>query len=303
MIRFHTIQIQERDAYEEILFSQPERNCEYSFANQFLWGRQEHAYLHGCIAYFAHFYGRSVYPYPIGSGDKRRVVAEIMEDALQRGIPCRFSSLTQTDREELESWFPGRFRFQPDRNGMDYVYSIDDLADLRGRKYQKKRNHVNRFRAEHPDYQVVPLSGENMEEARNMVHRWFETRMAEDPDGDYLLEQVAMERAFRCFDALNMEGISLVDKGEVLAVTMGTRLSAETFDVHFEKALESVDGAYAAVNCEFARYLRLKIPELCFLNREDDMGQEGLRKAKLSYLPHHMAEKYWAYQLEDIDGR
>lgn len=81
-------------------------------------------------------------------------------------------------------------------------------------------------------------------------------------------------------------------------MTMGSRLGPDTFDIHFEKAREDVDGAYAAVNCEFARHLRAKYPELRYLNREDDLGLEGLRKAKLSYNPHHMVEKFWAY-LED----
>jgi hypothetical protein len=81
---------------------------------------------------------------------------------------------------------------------------------------------------------------------------------------------------------------------------MGSRISPDTFDIHFEKAREDVDGAYPTINCEFARYLRLKHPEIRFLNREDDMGLEGLRKAKLSYNPHHMVEKYWAYLAEDL---
>lgn len=91
-------------------------------------------------------------------------------------------------------------------------------------------------------------------------------------------------------------------KQEILAVTMGSRLWSDTFDIHFEKAREDVDGAYAAVNCEFARYLRLKYPNLRYLNREDDVGLAGLRKAKLSYNPHHMVEKSWAYLAEDFHG-
>jgi hypothetical protein len=77
-------------------------------------------------------------------------------------------------------------------------------------------------------------------------------------------------------------------------------MGADTFDIHFEKAREDVDGAYAAVNCEFARYLRLKYPEIAYLDREDDLGLEGLRKAKLSYNPHHLVGKHWAYLNEDI---
>ena len=99
-----------------------------------------------------------------------------------------------------------------------------------------------------------------------------------------------------------MEGILLLDGKEVLAVTMGSRLGAEIFDIHFEKAREDVDGAYNAVNCEFARFLRLKYPEIRYLDREEDMGLEGLRKAKLSYNPHHMVEKHWAFLPEDLYG-
>ena len=182
------------------------------------------------------------------------------------------------------------------------MYAIDDLAELKGRKFQKKRNHVNRFRTEHPECVCVPLDAGNLEPARKMVEDWYRRRIAEDPHGEYLLEQVAMDRAFRHFGALEMEGILLQDGGEVLAVSMASRLSRDTMDVHFEKAREDVDGAYAAINCEFARYLRQKHPELNYLNREDDMGIEGLRKAKLSYQPHHFEEKYWACLMEDLHG-
>lgn len=96
-----------------------------------------------------------------------------------------------------------------------------------------------------------------------------------------------------------MEGLLLKSGGQALAMTLGSRLNANTFDVHFEKALDIADGAYAAINNGFAKYLREKYPDICFLNREDDLGLEGLRKAKLSYCPHHMVEKSWACLLED----
>lgn len=294
MIDFKRYKPMDREEYERTLFSQPERGCEYAFANQYLWGRQQIAWLHGCTVYFSHFYGRSVYPYPVGSGDKKAAIEAILRDAGKRGIPCRITGMTALDRQELESLFPGKFTVKTDRDGFDYVYAIDDLADLRGRKFQKKRNHVNRFRTEHPGYEVVPLTVCNMAMAQHMVNEWYRLRMKADPEGDYLLENIALARAFQNYETLGMEGIMLMDQGQVLAVTMGSRLREDTVDVHFEKAMEDVDGAYAAVNCEFARYLRLKHPEVKFLNREDDMGLEGLRKAKLSYHPVCLTEKYWA---------
>jgi len=300
MIDFQRLKLSQKEAYEEILFSCEPRGCEYSFANLYLWGRQQAAFLHGCVAFFSHFYGRSIYPYPIGSGDKKAVIEAILRDARERGLPCRITNMTEADKEELEHWFPGKFLLQADRDGFDYVYAIDDLADLKGRKFQKKRNHVNKFRSQHPDFQVVPLDPCNLAMAQHMVNEWFRLRMNADPQGNYLLENLAMARAFQNYSGLGMEGIALVEDGRALAVALGSRLSQDTFDIHFEKAQEDIDGAYAAVNCEFARYLRLKYPDIAFLDREDDMGLEGLRKAKLSYNPHHLIPKYWAYQEEDL---
>ena len=302
MIEFKRLKLSQKEDYEKILFACSGRSCEYAFANMYLWGRQEGVFFPDCVAFFSHFNGKSIYPYPMGAGDRRAVLEEILADARQRGIPCRITSMTKAEAEELEGWFPGKFLIRTDRDGFDYVYAIDDLADLKGRKFQKKRNHVNRFRAEYPEAVSVPLEPDNLEKAQEMVEDWYRQRLEEDPHGEYLLERIAMDRAFRHFKALGMEGLMLMDGDRVLAVTMASRLSRNTMDVHFEKAREDVDGAYAAVNCEFARFLREKHPELEFLNREDDMGLEGLRKAKLSYQPHHFEEKYWACLMEDLHG-
>ena len=291
MIEFHKMKLAEKEEYEKILFACETRGCEYTFANLYLWGKQQVAFLHGCVAFFSHFYGRTVYPYPIGPGDKKTVIEEILLDARERGIPCRITGMTDADREELETLFPGKFILRSDRDGADYVYAIDDLADLRGRKFQKKRNHVNKFRSQHPNFQVVELNACNLPLVQHMINEWYRVRMKADPEGNYLLENIAMARACQNYVGLGMEGIALVDDGQVLAMTMGSRMGRDTFDIHFEKALEHVEGAYAAVNCEFARFLRLKYPDVAYRDREDVRGLQGLRKAKHSYNPHHMVGK------------
>ena len=296
MIDFQKLTSAQREEYNRILFSCPPRGCEYSFVNLSLWGLQKVVFLHGCIAFFSHFYGRSVYPYPIGNGNRRAVIEEILLDARERGIPCRLTGMTNADREELEAWFPGRFLLKAIRNSSDYVYAIDDLADLKGRKYQKKRNHANRFRAEHPDYKVVPLTPCNMVLAQHIINDWYVSRLKEDPEGDYMLENIALAKACRFYGDLGMDGILLMEGDRVLAVTIGSPMAKDTFDIHFEKAREEVDGAYTVVNQEFARYLRLKYPEIAYLDREDDMGLENLRKAKESYHPIFL-EKYIAKEI------
>lgn len=300
MLDFHRLHLSQREQYNAIVSSLEERSCEYSFANLYLWGRQQVVFRGDCAAFFSHFNGKSIYPYPIGSGDKRSLVAEAIRDAQERGIPCRFSSMTEQDCRELEGWYPGKFFFRPDRDGFDYVYDIHALADLKGKKLQKKRNHLNRFRAEHPEARVLPLDSGNLDMAREMVEQWYQNRMRNDPDRDYCLERLAMRRAFQKYEGLGMEGIALLEGERCIAVTMGTRLSESTFNTHFEKAREDVDGAYTAVNAAFAGYLREKFPELLYINREDDMGIEGLRRAKSSYHPHHMMEKYIADAKEEF---
>ena len=300
MMDFQRMTAAQKEQYEHILFCEPERGCEYSFANLFLWGHQKVAFFHDCVLFFSHFHGKSVYPCPIGPGSKKAAVEAILQDAGKRGIPCRITGITNADREELEALFPGKFLFCTNRDFFDYVYDIHDLADLRGRKFQSKRNHFNRFCTDHPDHQVIPITCGLMPRIKKFTESWFARRRETDPQGDYLLENLAMARAFNHWDELALEGIALVDKDEILAITVGSRLSPDTFDIHFEKAREDVSGAYTAVNCQFARHLRLKHPEIAFLNREDDMGLEGLRTAKLSYRPHHMVEKYWAYVQEYI---
>lgn len=299
MIEFKPVTLEDKTVYEHYLMDGNERGCEYSFANLYLWGRQTATILHDHLVLFSQFNRRSVYPYPVGYGNKQAVLDAIIADAKERGIPCRITGLCATDKQTLEELYPGRFRFHSDRDAFDYVYSIDNLADLKGKKYQRKRNHYNRFRDMFPTYTVTPLDEDNLLRVRQMVAKWYEDRLRENPGGDYLMEQVALSKAFQHYRELCMEGLVLLDGEDVLAVTLGSRMSDSTFDVHFEKARWDVNGGYAAINCEFARHIRNNYPQIQFLNREEDMGLEGLRKAKQRYYPHHMIEKSWACLLEN----
>lgn len=299
MIDFQPTTLDDRQAYNDVLLSGSERGCEYSFANLYLWGRQKLARLGDYFVIFSQFNRKSVYPWPVGRGDIRPVLESIMQDAQKRGIPCRITGLNESDMALLEQLYPGKFRFHCDRDFYDYVYDIHDLADLKGRKFQKKRNHFNRFLAQHPDHEVRPITPELLPQVRAFVEQWYARRQQEDPQGDFHMERIALTRALDRYQQLGMETLVLMENGEILAFTMASPLSADTVDVHFEKARSDVDGAYPAINCLFARYLREKHPDLRYLNREDDMGLEGLRKAKLSYCPHHMVEKCWACLLED----
>ncbi len=298
MIDFKPLDFANKAEYEKILSQLSERGCEYNFSNLYLWGRQRIAFHHGNVAFFSQFDRKSVYPFPLGQ-DLKPTLDAIIHDAKVRDIPCRLTGLSQEDCATLERLYPGKFRMHFDRDGFDYVYDINDLAELKGRKYQRKRNHINRFRQNYPDYTVEPLTDENTQDAALLLQQWYTQREEADPLADFHMEKAAIFKALRSRKELGVEGLLLRQSGKLLALTIGTQFTPTTFDVNFEKALEEADGAYPTINWEFARYLREKYPALQYLDREDDMGLEGLRKAKLSYCPHHMIEKNWACLLED----
>ena len=292
MIPFERLTLDKKAEYDALLRHAAHRGCAFSFANLYLWGRQCAARVGDDLLLFSHFQGKTMYPYPAGADVKQETIELLMADARERGIPLRLAGLNTQDVEHLEHWFPGQFRFHCGREGHEYVYAIDDLADLKGKKYQPKRNHINRFLLEYPDARILPLNDETLPDAEALANRWYQRRTDEE-DAD--MERVALDRAFANWKALGMEGLVMYVGEQVVAMTMGSFLSEDTVDVHFEKADTDFGGAYAVINRAFARHIRDKYPAVRFLNREDDMGLEGLRKAKLSYHPHHMVEKCWAH--------
>lgn len=294
MINFQKLNPNDAALYRNYLRHATHRGCAFDFANLFMWGRQCAAFVDDHLLFFSHFNGHTLYPFPIGPSDPKQSLDAIISDAHERGIPCRITGLTEKEKAVLEEYYPGQFRFYFDRDSFDYVYDINDLADLKGRRYQQKRNHLHRFEDACPDFYTRPLDEATLPACRNMTDNWYRQRAMDNPHEDLQMEQNALRRAYSHYDALGMEGLVLYAGGQIVAMTMGSFLNEDTVDVHFEKAVTDIPGAYAAINREFARHIRSKYPHVKFLNREDDTGSAGLRKAKLSYHPHHMVEKSWA---------
>lgn len=297
MIQFHKLDPANKATYDAFLLNCGMRGCEYNFANLYLWGRQRAAFLNDSLVFFSQFNQRSVYLFPVWRGDLKQTIDAIIHDAHTRDIPCRITSLTHEDCDLLEALYPDKFRFHHDRNSFDYIYNIEELATLKGKKFQKKRNHLNKFKQSHPDYRLEPITNENISMVEDLLNRWYKQRLDADPSADFYMEQVALTKALRHREELDMEGLILMDGDEILAMTMGSFLGGNTFDVQFEKAIDET--AYVAMCSGFAGYLMDKYPHLQYLNREDDLGIEGLRKSKLAYNPVMLIEKHWACLKED----
>ena len=289
MIPFRRPTLEDRAMLHPLFFRSPYQGCEYSFVNIYLWGTQQFALVEDEIVLFSHWDGRSMYVYP-NANKLDKILPLLREDAAQRGIPLRLASVPEAAMAEIERLFPEEYGFALYRNGFDYLYDIDRLTGLRGKKLQQKRNHINRFEEQTEHWYTRPITEENIVECRQMVSQWYEEHA--EMDIDYSLEKVAIRRAFDGFFSLGMEGLALYADGALVAMTMGNRLREDIFDVNFEKAYASIPGTYPLINREFARYLHEKYPAIRYLNREDDMGLPGLRKSKLSYHPDLLLEKY-----------
>ena len=233
----------------------------------------------------------------VSSGDIAAAIRALETDAAERGEPLRLVCLTPPQMAELEEFFPGRFTCTADRDGYDYLYDIDRLADLGGKKLHAKRNHIHRFVENNPTWAYEEITPASLPECLKMDQEWYRRslqREGEVEERDLGDEGIALRAAMEHYEELGLEGGLIRVYGEVVAFTIGDRLSADTYDVHFEKAYGELQGAYAMINREFARWVREHHPEIKYLNREDDMGVPGLRKAKESYYPDLLVEKHTA---------
>ncbi len=289
---FHKPTLEDRSWIQQLYRCSGFRGAEYTFANLFLWSSfyGEVALYENCLCQRLTFGGVRQYVFPAGCGDVKPVLDALWEDCRQAGAPFRVRSLTKETMAKLEELYPGKFTYEEDRNAFDYLYDIDTLAELAGKKYQAKRNHINRFVEQYPNWFTTVIDRDNLAVCRKIAIKWNESH---DSPGD----KRALDLAFEHFDQLEFMGIILYgDEQTPLGFSMGNRISQDTFDVNFEKSFADVQGAYPLVNREFARFIRQSLPEIRYLNREDDMGLEGLRKAKESYHPIFL-EKYIAKEI------
>ena len=167
------------------------------------------------------------------------------------------------------------------------MYLTEDLIQLKGRKYHRKRNHIKQFTDKYA-YQYVPLTHEWIAECLRLETEWCDLRHCDVIPG-LASESVATKEALTHFETLGIKGGAILINGKVEAFTLGESLNRETVVIHIEKANPAYEGLYAVINQTF---LGNEWSGYAYVNREQDLGEEGLRKAEESYFPHHMVNKY-----------
>lgn len=267
-------------------------NCEYTFGNLFVWSTAYRTEICNYNGFLICRWGKDKdisYSLPIGCGDFKEAVWAIIDDAKSLGIAPAIYGVTQGYKKLLDEYFPGKFNYDGDRAYSDYIYDVDKMAELKGKKYHSKRNHINNFKKNYPNWSFEILGKNNIEECIKLHTRWISDHI-DDPDFSFEFEAVLT--AFENYEKLDFIGGLIRADDEVVAYTMGEKQSDELFVTHFEKAPSDMQGAYAIINQEFSKQcLQGKFK---YVNREEDLGIEGLRKAKQSYYPEILLDKYMA---------
>lgn len=206
--------------------------------------------------------------------------------------PLIMSPLSEADREQMLTWYPEQFLIQGDRNDYDYIYSREKLATLAGKKMHGKRNHIARFQDE-DDWCYEELNDSNIEECRNMTYTWIKMR-AEKWNEEMELEMSVLHEAFDYRKELGLVGGIIRKAGQIVAFSIGEPLNSDTYVVHFEKAFPDMQGAYPMINQQFVLHA---CEDYTYVNREEDTGDPGLRKAKMSYYPEILLKNTWQSQV------
>lgn len=293
MIPFKEITLADREIIQSYVFNSHRRNCDLSFTNLYSWRFLYHtvyAELDGFLLLRFYVNGELAYMMPVGMGNLGVVLEALIADVQKEGQPFQMLGICASMKEEIEEVMPGRFEFSGNRDYFDYIYLRSDLTTLKGKKYQPKRNHINRFKNNYPDYEYKELVPELVPECLKLEAEWCKANNCAE-DAALQAERHSMTAALAHFEELGLYGGVLYVGDDIIAFTFGAPINNETFDVCVEKANTDIEGAYTVINHEFA----LHIPEqYIYVNREEDLGLEGLRKAKLSYHPEILLEKYMA---------
>ena len=267
------------------------RGCEFSAANTVLWS----SYYNTCYTIVEDMLlfcraedGKPVsFTFPIGEKNHKRAFDAVIKYFEDNDLPFLMHCISEDMYKLINEWYPDEFEIEYNRDYADYIYTVDKLANLKGKHLHGKRNHINRFLENYPDYEFVMIDKDNEEECIKIASDWNKEKNS-DNDEEAQYEVNALRYAIRHMDELGLFGALIRVEGKAVAFTLADEITEDTADVHFEKAYADIQRAYAMINREFVRNCLGKYK---YVNREENLGIPGLRKAKLSYKPDILYEK------------
>ncbi len=292
---FKPVRAEDKETINKYLQHVSSRSCDMSFAAIYLWKgfyHVEYAECEGMIVFRSNE-EKTSFSFPLGAGDPKKAIDKLMEDCREKGIPLVFHGISREMERYLEENYPGKFEVEFDRDIADYVYETQALIELKGRKYHGKKNHINKFNKTY-DWSYEAITSENTQECLDMLKVWKSQNCAPE-DLEKHAEICVSEASLKEREFLGLKGGLIRVDGKVVAFAVGEKIHPDTFCVHIEKAFADVQGAYSVINQQFLVH---EAQDCKYVNREDDVGDPGLRKAKLSYHPAFLEEKGFAVYKE-----
>ena len=292
-MQFKALQLEDKAVFDRIFRRNPPESSWFNFTNLFIWQKTyqpQWTLEDDCLFILMHRHG-VIYAFPPFVADQSQFIPatdKLINYFSEQGIPFNLKGLSPDMVQILTGWQPETFIATPCRDRYDYVYSAADLRELRGRKYHSKRNFVNRFSAANPNWRYVELTKDIIPDCMFVANQWCENKTCA-LFSDLELEHQAIGIAFDNFDKLGITGGALAVGDKIEAFSLGEMITPEMAVIHIEKANIYIDGIYTVINQEFCRNAW---SNAVYINREEDLGIDGLRKAKESYFPVKLVEKY-----------
>ncbi len=287
--QFKDLSLEEKPLFDTLFDLFPPVISEFTFTNLFIW---RHAYqlkisrLKNFLCLLSDQGENSFFFPPIGEGDMVECYRVLLQYLKGKGALPKIARVPEAVVAKTD-WKAEGFVAELDRAQSDYIYLTEDLIKLEGRKYHRKRNHIKQFKEKY-SYRYIPLTSEWISECLRLETEWCDLRHCEVIPG-LLNESIAIKEAFTHFEELVLKGGAILINEKVEAFTLGEPLNRDTVVIHIEKANSAYEGLYSLINQAF---LENQWSGYTYVNREQDLGEEGLRKAKESYFPHHMINKY-----------
>jgi uncharacterized protein len=298
---FKAIQLYDKSRIEPFLKRESACISELTFTNLWMW-QKVHGFSYAIWdgALFILSKSPSQKPYAFYPVSPKEVSTERLMDWVfhlnsyfnHLNHPLVFKKLTAHQKERLSGLHGASFQIVSDRDHYDYLYNSLDLIHLYGKKYDAKRNHIHKFKRLY-DFEYVPMNASHVHACKNINDMWCNTLKCKDNESLFL-EKEASTLLLDHFEKLDLVGGLLKVDGRYEAYSIGEVLNQNTAVVHIEKANIALSGIYQMMNQQFCQYA---FSSLEYINREQDLGLEGLRKAKLSYHPKMLLEKYTAVLL------
>jgi uncharacterized protein len=291
-VTFKPLEIDYKELFKRYLTEDPPQISELTFTNLFMWKHRYQplwAESDGCLLIILHTDEMAPFGLqPAGKGDKRKALDDLTAELRNLSSEVRICRVSE---DFIHRYLDhDNYNFKRDRDNSDYVYTTRDLIELAGRKYHRKKNHLNNFLKKY-NFEYLELTSDTVGRFLDLQEEWCRVRDCSQTPA-LQSEDYAVRTALTNFEKLDYKGAAISIDSKIEAFSLGERLNTDTAVIHAEKANPDIPGLYVAINqvvCESAW------PHLEFINREQDLGIEGLRKAKESYYPHHMVNKYTVY--------